>query len=40
MEALLDDQRVAQRVLDHIDNKTTDIGDRGVARTGRELRVR
>ncbi len=26
MEALLDDQRVVQRVLDHIDHKTTDLG--------------
>jgi phenylpropionate dioxygenase-like ring-hydroxylating dioxygenase large terminal subunit len=26
MEALLDDQRVVQRVLDHIDHKTTDVG--------------
>jgi phenylpropionate dioxygenase-like ring-hydroxylating dioxygenase large terminal subunit len=26
VEALLDDQRVAQRVLDHIDHKTTDMG--------------
>jgi len=26
MEALLDDQQVIQRVFDHIDNKTTDVG--------------
>ena len=26
MQALLDDQRVAERVLDHIDHKTTDMG--------------
>ncbi len=28
MKPLLDDQSLAQRILDHIDNKTTDLGDR------------
>lgn len=28
MDLLLDDRSLAQRILDHIDNKTTDLGDR------------
>ena len=36
---MMDDQSVAQRVLDHIANRTTDIGQKRLARTGRELSV-